>query len=83
MATIEAARAGKAGKGFAVVANEIVSTIATAVEEQSVTTNEIAGNVAQAAQGIDAVNQNVAHSSTVSSEISRDIAEVTQAAIQI
>ena len=63
--------------------NEIVSTIATAVEEQSVTTNEIAGNVAQAAQGIDEVNENVAQSSTVSSEISRDIAEVTQAAGEI
>jgi methyl-accepting chemotaxis protein len=43
--------------------NEIVSTIATAVEEQSVTTNEIAGNVAQAAQGIEEVNENVAQSS--------------------
>jgi methyl-accepting chemotaxis protein len=63
--------------------NEIVSTIATAVEQQSVTTNEIAGNVAQAAQGIDEVNENVAQSSTVSSEISRDIAEVTQASSEI
>jgi methyl-accepting chemotaxis protein len=63
--------------------NEIVSTIATAVEEQSVTTREIAGNVAQAAQGIDEVNENVAQSSTVSSEISRDITEVTQAAGEI
>lgn len=63
--------------------NEIVSTIATAVEQQSVTTNEIAGNVAQAAQGIEEVNLNVAQSSSVSSEISRDIAEVTQAAAEI
>jgi methyl-accepting chemotaxis protein len=63
--------------------NEIVSTIATAVEEQRVTTNEIAGNVAQAAQGIEEVNENVAHSSTVSSEISHDMAEVTQAASEI
>ena len=31
--------------------NEIVSTIATAVEEQSVTTKEIATNVVQASQG--------------------------------
>jgi methyl-accepting chemotaxis protein len=63
--------------------NEIVSTIATAVEEQSVTTNEIAGNVSQAAQGIDEVNENVAQSSSVSTEISHDIAEVTQAANEI
>jgi methyl-accepting chemotaxis protein len=32
--------------------NEIVSTIASAVEEQSATTNEIASNVAQASKGI-------------------------------
>ncbi len=63
--------------------NEIVSTIATAVEEQSVTTNEIAGNVSQAAQGIDEVNENVAQSSSVSTEISQDIAEVTQNASEI
>ncbi len=60
--------------------NEIVSTIATAVEEQSVTTKEIAENVAQASQGISEVNENVAQSSTVSAEIAGDIAEVNQSA---
>ncbi len=60
--------------------NEIVSTIATAVEEQSVTTQEIAGNVAQASQGIQEVNENVVQASTVTGEISRDIAEVNVAA---
>ncbi len=60
--------------------NEIVSTIATAVEEQSVTTKEIAGNVAQASQGIQEVNQNVAQSSTVSAEIASDIGGVNQSA---
>ncbi len=59
--------------------NEIVSTIATAVEEQSVTSKEIAENVAQASQGIQEVTENVAQSSTVSGEISRDISEVNQA----
>ena len=60
--------------------NEIVSTIATAVEEQSVTTREIAGNVAQASLGIAEVNENVAQSSAVSGEIAKDIIEVTQLA---
>ncbi len=60
--------------------NEIVSTIATAVEEQSLTTKEIAGNVAQASKGIQEVNENVAQSSTVSTEIAKDITEVNQAA---
>ena len=59
--------------------NEIVSTIATAVEEQSVTTKEIAGNVAQASGGIQEVNENVAQSSTVSNEIAKEITVVNQA----
>ncbi len=60
--------------------NEIVSTIATAVEEQSVTTREIAGNVSQAAQGIQEVTENVAQSSVVTGEIAKDIVNVNQAA---
>ena len=57
--------------------NEVVATIATAVEEQSVATREIAGNVAQASQGIQEVNENVNQSSTVSAEISQEIADVS------
>ena len=60
--------------------NEIVSIIATAVEEQSVTTRDIAGNVAQAAQGIQEVTENVAQSSTVAAEIAKDISDVNDAA---
>jgi methyl-accepting chemotaxis protein len=63
--------------------NEIVSTIATAVEEQSVTTKEIANNVTQASQGIQEVTQNVAQSSTVAGEIARDISDVNQASGEI
>ncbi len=60
--------------------NEIVATIATAVEEQSVTSREIAENVAQASQGIQEVTENVAQSSTVSGEIAQDISDVNQSA---
>jgi methyl-accepting chemotaxis protein len=60
--------------------DEIVSTIATAVEEQSATTREIAGNVAQASQGIQEVNENIAQSSGVAGDIAKDIADVNQAA---
>jgi len=60
--------------------NEMVSTIATAVEEQSVTTKEIANNVLQASQGIQEVTENVAQSSTVAGEIAKDISDVNQAA---
>lgn len=63
--------------------NEVVTTIATAVEEQSASTSEIATNVSQAAQGITEVNENVSQSSTVSGEISQDITEVSQIAGQL
>jgi len=63
--------------------NEIVGTIATAVEEQSVTTKEIAGNVAQASQGIQDVNANVSQSSVVSGEIAKEIAGVNEVSSQL
>jgi methyl-accepting chemotaxis protein len=63
--------------------NDIVSTIATAVEEQSVTTKEIAENVVQASQGIQGVNENVAQSSVVAGDIAKDIEEVNQASGEI
>ena len=53
--------------------NEIVTSIATAIEQQAITTNEIGGNVVQAAQGITEVNENVAQTSAVSGEIAGDI----------
>ncbi|MBU2515660.1 methyl-accepting chemotaxis protein [bacterium] len=56
--------------------NDIVATIATAVEEQSITTKEIAANIAQASQGIQEVSQNVAQSSYAASEVAKDIIEV-------
>ena len=63
--------------------NDIVATIATAVEEQAVTTEEIAGNVAQASQGISEVNENVAQTSSVSAEIAKDISDVSQAGKEV
>ncbi len=60
--------------------NEVVTTIASAVEEQSTTTGEIAGNIAQASLGIGEVNENITQSSTVAANIASDIAEVTIAA---
>jgi methyl-accepting chemotaxis protein len=60
--------------------DEIVSTIAAAVEEQSAATQDIASNISQASAGVQEVNTNVAQSSEVTTSISRDIAEVNQAA---
>jgi methyl-accepting chemotaxis protein len=58
--------------------NEIVAAIAAAVEEQSVTSREIARNVIEASQGVEGVKDNVAQSSQVSGEVARDVAEVSQ-----
>lgn len=63
--------------------NDIVGTIATAVEEQTAATQEIANNIAQASQGIQEVNENVNQSSTVATDISQDISEVSAAAQNI
>lgn len=63
--------------------NDIVSTIATAVEEQTAATREIANNISQASQGIQEVNENVSQSSTVAIEISQNIAEVSIASGKI
>ncbi len=58
--------------------NSIVSTITTAVEDQSVTTTEIADNISQASIGIQEVTENVAQLSTVSNEVASDMSEVSQ-----
>ena len=59
--------------------NEMIDTVAAAVEEQSVTTQEIAGNVSQAAEGIMEVTEKVTQSSGVADEIAKDISEVNEA----
>ncbi|MCP3940333.1 MAG: methyl-accepting chemotaxis protein [Desulfobacteraceae bacterium] len=56
--------------------NEIVTSIATAVEEQSATTKEISENMGQASSGLQEVNDNVTQSTNVSNEIAKDIGEV-------
>ncbi len=62
--------------------NEVSRVIASAVEEQSITTKEIARNVAQTAQAADTVSKGVAESATASQEITRTIVSVDQAARQ-
>jgi len=63
--------------------NEIVATIATAVEEQAATSQEIANNVAQASRGIQDVNENVKQSSTASGTISTEIIAVNTSVQEI
>jgi methyl-accepting chemotaxis protein len=63
--------------------NEIVATIAAAVEEQSTATKEISLNINQASQGIQEVNENINQSSSVAEEITKDIAQVNIEANEI
>jgi methyl-accepting chemotaxis protein len=63
--------------------NEIVSTIAAAVEEQSAATTEISGNINQVSAGIQEVNHNINQSSSVAREITQDITQVNDAASEI
>ena len=63
--------------------SEIVTTIATAIEEQSVVTKDIAANISQANAGVTDANQRVAQTSTVSQSVARDIAGVSAAGQEI
>lgn len=63
--------------------NEIVVNMASAIEEQAATTQEISENVAMAATGVNEVNENVAQSSSVTQEVTQDISGVSQAATDI
>ena len=62
--------------------NSVSQTIASAVEEQTVTTKEIAQNVAQTSSAVEAVAGGVAQSASATKEITRNIAGVDQAASQ-
>lgn len=62
--------------------NSVSQTIASAVEEQTVTTKEIAQNVAQTSTAVDTVAGGVAQSASATKEITRTIAGVDQAASQ-
>ena len=63
--------------------NSIVSSVATAIEEQSATTQEISNNVSQAATGVQEVNENVNQTSTVAAEVTADVHQVSQSADEI
>ncbi len=56
--------------------NEIVYGIASAVEEQAVTTKEISFNINQSSDGTQEVNRNMSQSTQAIKEIAEDIAQV-------
>ena len=56
--------------------NEIVTIIATAVEEQNVTTKDIASNIGQASGGVKGVTSDIAETAKVSQEMSDNLATI-------
>jgi len=70
---------GQIGEVIAKV-NEVSRTIASAVEEQSITTKEIAQNVNQTSTAVETVAQGVAQTASASQEITKTISGVDQAA---
>lgn len=56
--------------------NDIVNNIATAVEEQSVTTKEIASNINQASMSTHDMTKNVSHAANVAKEIAANISNI-------
>jgi len=63
--------------------NDIASTIATAVEEQSATTNEMSRNVIEAAKGSEAITQNISGVAQAAQSTSSSAHDSQKAAAQL
>jgi len=63
--------------------NEIVSTIAAAVTQQSAATQEIVSNITSLSQGIREANENVSQGSEAAGNITREISGVNAATTQM
>ncbi|MCP4719547.1 MAG: hypothetical protein GY860_08835, partial [Desulfobacteraceae bacterium] len=63
--------------------DDAISGIAAAVEEQNVTTMEIAKNINEVSGQISQVNQNVNQSAQVASEIAQDITRVQDVTVKV
>jgi methyl-accepting chemotaxis protein len=57
----------------------IVASIAAAIEEQATVTKDVAGNIAQASNGVRDANEHIAQTAEVSMTIARDIAGINGA----
>lgn len=79
---VSAVESANAITGIADVINEIngiVNAVASAIEEQSVTTREISNNITDAAGGLGEVNSSIGLTSAASEEVTRDIVDVNNA----
>lgn len=63
--------------------NDISGTIASAVEEQSATTNEMSRNVAQAAKGVQEIAQNISGVAEAAADTSKGAISTEQTAVHL
>ena len=63
--------------------NDTVANIAATIEEQAVTTRNIAGNLSQASSGVADANHRVAQTAAVTQSIAKDILGVNEASAEI
>ncbi|MBU1581817.1 MAG: methyl-accepting chemotaxis protein [Proteobacteria bacterium] len=63
--------------------NEVVNEIASAIEEQSATTKEIANNTTTVSEGINDVNMSISQFDNLTTDISEDMKKVNQASIKM
>lgn len=63
--------------------NDLVASIAGAVEEQAITTRDIASNIAQVASGIQEMLGTVTHAAKVSEAIAAEVAVVSHASTEM
>jgi methyl-accepting chemotaxis protein len=63
--------------------NDVVNEIASAIEEQSATTKEIADNTATVATGINDVNANISQFDLLTTDIAKQMETVNQASAKM
>lgn len=63
--------------------SDIITTIAAAIEQQAATSHAMAGDIAQAAAGLNEVNRNIAQSSTAADSIATDVIGVSAVSAEV
>ena len=63
--------------------DEIVTTIAAAIEEQNMSTKEISENVKQVSLGLQEINENISQSSKAAGQVASEINEVNEATVEM
>jgi len=62
---------------------QIITSIASAIEQQATVTKDVAGNIAQASAGVQEANERINQTAVVSKSIAQDIAGVDAASAEI